>query len=80
MVSSAVNDDVTEAKPVEDIPQVEATVESVEAAEPAAPAEPKYANLDDPELYLNRELTWIEFNHRVLYEAQNEQTPLLERF
>jgi len=77
VVSSAVNDEVTEAKPVEDIPQVEASDESVE---PAEPAEPKYANFDDPELYLNRELTWIEFNHRVLHEAQNEQTPLLERF
>ena len=71
VVSSAVNDEVTETKPADEIPQ---TVEPVE------PVEPKYANLDDPELYLNRELTWIEFNHRVLHEAQNEQTPLLERF
>ena len=35
--------------------------------------------LDDPALYLNRELTWLQFNHRVLSEACNEQTPLLER-
>ena len=38
-----------------------------------------FADLDSPELYLNRELTWLEFNRRVLYEAQDETTPLLER-
>ena len=36
-------------------------------------------NLDDPELYLNRELTWLEFNRRVLLMAEDENTPLLER-
>ncbi|MEQ1621699.1 MAG: polyphosphate kinase 1 [Methylococcales bacterium] len=29
--------------------------------------------------YLNRELTWLEFNKRVLWEAEDERTPLLER-
>lgn len=29
--------------------------------------------------YLNRELTWLEFNNRVLHEAEDERTPLLER-
>ncbi len=32
-----------------------------------------------PALYLNRELTWLEFNRRVLNEAQDNRTPLLER-
>lgn len=29
--------------------------------------------------YLNRDLSWIEFNRRVLEEAQDEETPLLEK-
>src|SRR5438105_15853240 len=35
--------------------------------------------LDDPSLYLNRELSWLEFNSRVLEEALDPQVPLLER-
>ncbi len=42
----------------------------------AAPATPA---LDVPELYLNRELTWLAFNRRVLHEAQDSRTPVLER-
>jgi polyphosphate kinase len=40
---------------------------------------PAEINLSDHCWYLNRELTWLEFNHRVLHEADDERTPLLER-
>ncbi len=36
-------------------------------------------DLTDPQYYFSRELTWIEFNDRVLHEAMDERTPLLER-
>ena len=35
--------------------------------------------LDDPSLYINRELSWVEFNDRVLEEGLDERNPLLER-
>lgn len=36
-------------------------------------------DLSHYELYLNRELTWLAFNDRVLHEAEDERNPLLER-
>ncbi len=36
-------------------------------------------DLAHPALYLNRELTWLNFNFRVLQEAEDARTPLLER-
>ena len=36
-------------------------------------------DLSSPQWYLNRELTWLEFNRRVLHEGQDNRTPLLER-
>ena len=35
--------------------------------------------LRDPALYLNRELSQLDFNFRVLAQAQDPQVPLLER-
>ena len=45
----------------------------VDLTAPAAP------DLADPACYLNRELTWLAFNRRVLHEAEDDRTPLLER-
>ena len=40
---------------------------------------PNGASAVAPELYVNRELSWIEFNRRVLFQALSEHTPLLEQ-
>jgi polyphosphate kinase len=48
-----------------------------DSSEPATTA--TGLSLDDPALYLNRELTWLQFNRRVLHEAADPRTPLLER-
>lgn len=47
--------------------------------ETAAPKSDMVFDLTAPEWYLNRELTWIEFNRRVFNESKDERNPLLER-
>ncbi len=42
-------------------------------------ANPSEIDLTDPQYYLSRELSWLEFNDRVLSEAMDDRTPLLER-
>jgi polyphosphate kinase len=49
------------------------------AAERAAGAGAVADNSDDHSLYLNRELSWLDFNDRVLQLAEDERVPLLER-
>lgn len=36
-------------------------------------------NIEEHQYYFNRELSWLEFNYRVLQEALSERTLLLER-
>jgi polyphosphate kinase len=50
-----------------------------EAPERADAAIREIPPLDDPSLYYSRELSWLEFNDRVLEEAFDERNPLLER-
>jgi polyphosphate kinase len=49
---------------------------SVPAETPIAPVPPR---LDDRSLFVNRELSWLEFNARVLAEAADDRVPLYER-
>ena len=40
---------------------------------------PEGAPLDHPTLFFNRELSWLDFNWRVLSQALDDRSPLLER-
>ena len=45
----------------------------------ASPTPLQPLDLMDAQYYFSRELSWLEFNHRVLHEALDPRTPLLER-
>jgi hypothetical protein len=74
---SAQDDETISPAEVPVSPESRSITETATARDASAAAE--YADLEAPELYLNRELTWLEFNRRVLYEAKDESNPLLER-
>lgn len=40
---------------------------------------PQRVSLDDARLYFNREMSWLDFNWRVLYQARDARVPVLER-
>jgi polyphosphate kinase len=54
------------------------TIRDVPPLEEPAP-EPDAGDLHDPRLYNNREISWIEFNARVLELAEQQDIPLMER-
>ena len=49
------------------------------AVDAPAAERPAAIDLQDPSLYVNRELSWLDFNDRVLQLAEDESVPLIER-
>jgi len=58
------------------LPEASRPAVSVPASTPVGVVPPR---LDDPSLFINRELSWLEFNARVLSEADDQRVPLYER-
>nr|WP_320012631.1 polyphosphate kinase 1 [uncultured Desulfobulbus sp.] len=54
--------------------QEHAVTEQIKEKQPEA-----LTDLNAPQWYLNRELSWLEFNRRVFNESKDERNPLLER-
>ena len=63
-----------EATAPEETPRTPSDVTSIPVADEAG-----MHDLQHPGYFLNRELTWLGFNYRVLHEADDSRTPLLER-
>src|SRR5437899_12760842 len=61
--------------------QAESRVETEESAAvvPITAEQTAHERFGDPKNFINRELSWLEFNRRVLEEAQDPTQPLIER-
>src|SRR6267378_1020918 len=61
--------------------QAQSRVETEEGAVivPVAAEQTAHERFGDPKNFINRELSWLEFNRRVLGEAQDPTQPLIER-
>ena len=68
MDKAAVDPLETETSPATDVEEA-----------PAEPSRERAPDLEDPSLYFNRELSWLDFNDRVLQLAEDASVPLLER-
>jgi polyphosphate kinase len=64
-------DPITEQHPISAVSTAELDVEALVPSHPPA--------LDDPTLFFNRELSWVEFDERVLELAEEDDVPLMER-
>jgi len=77
---SRANGSGTEATEQGEATEQEVATEAIELPQATAPVEvPVDAPAHHPSLYFNRELSALDFNWRVLYQALDERHPLLER-
>lgn len=66
-------------RPAEERPPLKLPDPATSSPPPATTTEPSSPGQDDVGIFLNRELAWLEFNRRVLHQALDTGTPLLQR-